>query len=415
MQTKASTPTTEKAAPASPAPEAPRKPVELPISKRKQPWLLYLIILLAAGGFAYWKYFVPKNVAEVTPVFRGNAAAAVYGSVTVEPTSIVIVRPQMPGTLSNFKLEKGDIVKKDQVLAEIDDPDVANKLSSAQITLRREEKLLEVGPNSLSARDQRKELVAQLKVLMEQDNIPRAEYEKNLAEYKTLESKVTTEQLDLEGNVEKARTELRLAQNADKKRLVKAPMDGVVLDVFSEIGEVANPRSNLFTVGSHTMQCRVGVNEEDVGDLKEGLECDVQLYSYPSKTFKGKIKRIIPLAVNQEYNVIVELKKPPEGLMPGMTGEANIGLAGRDDVLVIPTRAVRGSMRSPFVRVVNKNGVVENKKIKIGYRSVELCEITKGLEEGEQVIITDQDLFNPGDKVQTKLIPASTFQETDDL
>jgi len=407
-KTASKTTTGEKETPAEPLAN---KKIELPITKKKKPWWLFVLVLVASCfGYYYWE-FVPKQTAEVTTVEIGDAAAAVYGTVMVEPTKQYLIRPQVNGTVTGFNLKLGDFVKKGQVIAEIVDLDFTWRLKAAEHARERAYELRKLGPTSLPAMEAKRELLVQLKKLVGKDNISKSEFEKNAAELLTLEAKVQEERVNLEGLVNRAETELEMTRNADKKRKVEAPMDGQVLELYVSDGIEVSSSSSLILLGTKEVTFRVSVNEEDVSDLKEGMKGTVKLYSYLGQEFNATVKSINPMGTNAEYSVFVELEKPPVGLLPGMSGEANIKLGMRPQVLMIPTRAVRGSIRYPFVNVVNRNGVVKRRTIKTGYRSMELTEVTEGLSKGDLVIINNQDQFQLNAKVRTRIVPKSDITD----
>src|SRR5262249_52029128 len=97
--------------------------------------------------------------------------------------------------------------------------------------------------------------------------------------------------------------------------------------------------------------------------------------------------------------VLFTLDQPNGNLLPGMTGEMNIITGQRENALLVPSRAVRNQTQV----LVVKDGRVEQREVKTGFRSIERAEILEGLEEGDLVILSDQDLFRPGTRVQTRL------------
>jgi len=107
------------------------------------------------------------------------------------------------------------------------------------------------------------------------------------------------------------------------------------------------------------------------------------------------VVQILPTANNQRYTVTLTLDHPPPNLMSGMTGEMNIIAGQRENALIIPSRAVLADR----VLVV-KDGVVKPRTVKIGFRNLERAEVLEGLKEGEQVVVADQDLLKPGQRVR---------------
>jgi multidrug efflux pump subunit AcrA (membrane-fusion protein) len=135
------------------------------------------------------------------------------------------------------------------------------------------------------------------------------------------------------------------------------------------------------------------------------MEAEVSLFSFPNQHLKAKIKQKLPGAINQEYSVLLTLEDPPAGILNGMTGELNIIIGRHDNALIIPTRAILSGV-TPTVLVV-VDGIVESREVKIGYRSIELAEVTSGINEGDLIILGDHDLYKPGTRVKVVLPPSN--------
>ena len=115
--------------------------------------ILWLVLAAIIGGGVYWWLAAPKLIAEVGNVKKGQATAAVYGTVLVEPVTQTIVRAQISGVLSNLKIKKGDVVKEGQVLAEILDEANNQALKAATSNMENEAKRRSIGPASIMKRN----------------------------------------------------------------------------------------------------------------------------------------------------------------------------------------------------------------------------------------------------------------------
>ena len=140
------------------------------------------------------------------------------------------------------------------------------------------------------------------------------------------------------------------------------------------------------------------VNEEDVGQLKEGMTADVRLYAYPNVTFPALLDQIYPApdTNSSRYTVILHLLKPPADIRYGLTGEMNILLGRKANAVVIPARALTNVDQ---VLIVD-DGTVEQRTVKIGFKSLEFAEVVDGVKEGTPVIVSDQESFHPGERVR---------------
>src|SRR5881396_3515492 len=131
------------------------------------------------------------------------------------------------------------------------------------------------------------------------------------------------------------------------------------------------------------------------------MKARLQLYPYRTRTFTAHVTSIQPAAdpTTQRYTIALELENPPDNLMAGMTGEMNIIIGTHENALLVPTRALLVDQ----VLVV-KRGIVQRRTVKIGYKTLDYSEGLGGLEQGEHVIVTDQDKFRPGKAVRERKI-----------
>jgi len=156
------------------------------------------------------------------------------------------------------------------------------------------------------------------------------------------------------------------------------------------------PQTQICRIGSAENQVVAQVNEEDVGYLTTGMKAKIRLYAHQDHDIIGTLTKILPQAENQVYHVIFSLDNPPALLLPGMTGEMNIIIGERQNTLTIPSRAIRHG--NVVLAVVN--GRVREVMVKTGFHTLERTEVLEGLDEGEQVILSSQDLYKPGVRVR---------------
>jgi RND family efflux transporter MFP subunit len=138
-----------------------------------------------------------------------------------------------------------------------------------------------------------------------------------------------------------------------------------------------------------------------VGEVKQGMKAIVQLYAYRTQQFAARVSSIQPAAdpETQRYTIVLEMEKPPGNLMAGMTGEMNIITATHEKALLIPTRALLVDQAW-----VVKNGTVQKRTVKVGFRTLDFSEAISGLSEGDHVILSDQDRLRPGQTVRQRKV-----------
>ena len=193
-----------------------------------------------------------------------------------------------------------------------------------------------------------------------------------------------------------------------KSAEVRSQIDGILTNVQTIDGELVSDGNELFTVSSRRNYVRGEVNEEDVGEVKPGMKAKVQLYAYRTRTFTARVTSVQPAAdpTTQRYTVVLEMEKPPDNLMVGMTGEMNVITGVHENALLVPTRALLVDQ----ALVVN-GGIVHARTVKVGFRTLDFAEALSGVEEGGHVIVSDQDKFRPGEPVRQRIVslpPPST-------
>ena len=361
-------------------------------------WIaLVLVLMIAAAGAGYY-YYVYGSVAsaEVAVVVRGTALAGVYGTVNVEPVNQVIIRTRNFGLLSAIKIKEGDNVKEGQVLAELTDENLQRQLDSANSALAQAKMRQSLGAPSASALKNQEIEVDKLKKLLDANNIAAVEYEKAQNELTRLREQVQNETMSLNNEVESLdRSRTGIKDQLGQLQLT-SPMDGVILNLYCNLGEFVPPETQLCRIGSAANQIVAQVNEEDVGYLQPGMKAHIRLYAHQDKDLVGTLKEILPQAENQVYRVLFSLDNPPETLLPGMTGEMNVIIGERKNTLTIPSRAIR---KSGIVFAV-VNGQVQEMHVRTGFHTLERTEILEGLDEGVSVILSNQDLYKPGVRVR---------------
>jgi RND family efflux transporter MFP subunit len=365
-------------------------------------WAAPPVVILVA---LLWYWFLP--VAQVAIVRRGTALQAVYGTVRIEPTFVVHVRAQNSGFIhlaEPFAGGRGAIgkeVHKDDLLATIADEATARQLKQARADLQAAVERAALPLPSSEPLKTAEDNMLRLEKLAATSNVPLVEYEKAKSDATRLRGAVETERIDRDRNLAALEDSVKRLEAQLKSSEIRAPIDGLLTGIQTVDGELVGAGGDLFTVSSRRNFVRGEVNEEDVGEIRNGMEAVVQFYAYRTQQFKGRVSAVQPAAdpETQRYTVILDLENPPDNLMAGMTGEMNIISGRHENVLLVPTRALIENDA-----LVIKRGVVENRKLKTGYRTLDFTEAVSGVSEGEHVIVEDQDLFKPGRLTRQRIV-----------
>ncbi len=266
---------------------------------------------------------------STTKVEKGNVATAITATGTVEPITLVEVGTQVSGVISKIYVDYNSEVKAGQVLAELDKRLLSSELENANATLQSRQVEL----------DLQKKNYDRQKGLWEKQAISKVDWENAETTYKTAQLAVTSSK----AAVLKAQTNLGYAT-------ITSTIDGVVVSRAVEEGQtVAASFSTptLFTIANDLTKMRViaNVDEADIGGVKEGQRVTFTVDAFPEDEFNGKVVQVrLEATITSNvvtYEVVIDAPNPDLKLKPGLTANISIYTLEENDVLVIPTKAIR--------------------------------------------------------------------------
>ena len=377
--------------------------MKLPRSKFLGPIALGSLLVLAFG------YYFLLPVAEVATVRRGTAISAVYGTVRIEPTILITVRAQNAGfiqlsdALAAGRGALGRTLEKGDLLATIADESTARQLKQARADYDAAKHRAELPLPSSEPLKIAQDALARLERLTAASNVPQVEYEKARSEVSRLQGQLETERIERDRNLESLDSASKKLETQLKNSEIRSPMDGLLTGIKAIPGDLVADGGELFTVSSKKNYVRGEVNEEDIGEVKIGMSAILQVYAFRSKQFTAKVTAILPAAdpETQRYTVILDLENPPDNLLAGMTGEMNVITGKHENALLVPTRGLVVDQA-----LVVRHQIVAARTVRVGYRTIDFSEVLGGLNEGERVIVSDQDKFRPGQLARQRTIPS---------
>jgi len=366
-------------------------------------WLAVALLILICG-VAYY-FFMP--VAQVAAVRRGTAISAVYGTVRIEPAFVVHVRAQNAGFIQladEFSAGRGAIgksVTKGQLLATIADETTARQLKQARTDLQAANERAKLPLPSEELLKAAEDNLHRLEQVVATGNVPAVDYEKARSEVNRLRGARDNERIERDRNLQALEEAQKKLEAQMRNSEIRAPMDGLLTAVGTIDSELVAEGNQLFTVSSRKAYVRGEVNEEDVGEVKPGMKAKVQLYAYRNATFPSRVASVQPAADpdTQRYTIILEMEKPPDNLMAGMTGEMNIITGTHENALLMPTRALLVDQAW-----IVKRGIVQKRTIKVGFRTLDASEALSGVSLGDHVVVSDQDKLRPGEPVRQRRV-----------
>lgn len=302
------------------------------MNKNKKKYLIVALVVLVAIAGVY--LLIPKGQQsqmklDTAKAEKGDISTSVTATGTVEPITLVEVGTQVSGVISKLYVDYNSVVKKGDILAELDKNILQSELENAQATLQTKQVEL---VNTERTYNRQKEL-------WNKQAISKADWETAETNYQTAKFAVTSSK----AAVLKARTNLGYAT-------IYSTIDGVVISRAVEEGQtVAASFSTptLFTIANDLTKMRViaNVDEADIGGVKEGQRVSFTVDAYPDDQFDGKVVQVRLEATTTSnvvtYEVVIEAPNPDLKLKPGLTASVNIYIMEESGILLVPAKALR--------------------------------------------------------------------------
>lgn len=353
---------------------------------------LVIAAVAAIAALAVWLLSGGKKEEKITFDTAAVAPANIMNSITatgtIEPVTSVTVGTQVSGIVSKLFVDYNSVVKKGQVIAELDKTNLMSQLNTAKTQLATAQSLL----NYQTANYKR------YKTLFEKGLVAADDFDNAKLSYTQAKEQVVS-----------AKEEVQRAQTNLGYATITSPIDGVVLSKSVEEGQtVAASFSTpeLFTIAQDltNMQVVADVDEADIGDVKEGERVTFTVDAYPDDTFEGEVKQVRQEATTTNnvvtYEVVISAPNADLKLKPGLTANVTIYTAERKGVLSVPSKALRFTPQKEIVgkmKIVdaanakNKVWTIEGNsivahKVNIGMTDGTNTQIVGGIAEGTKVI-----------------------------
>jgi HlyD family secretion protein len=203
--------------------------------------------------------------------------------------------------------------------------------------------------------------------------------------------------------VDQARASLELAQLQLEGATVVAPLAGTVAFAGAEANEQVAPGAPMVTlIDPSSFHVDVSIDEIDIGQVEVGQEARITLDAFPDEELQGSVECLAPAASMElgtvTYLVTVSFDPTTIRLRSGMTANVTIVTQQKEDVLLVPNRAISVDRDTGLLYVEKPvNGELVREEIEIGLQDESYTEVLRGLEEGDEVVISGSDL---GDRLR---------------
>lgn len=367
-------------------------------------------------------------IVAVTKIGRKPMARYLTMSSELVPFQEIDVFAKVAGYVTTLDVDYGSRVKKGQLMAKLEIPEMQALLQEDKASIK-------------AAADQVTNAEHQIGRLEAQHKVVHLQYERLSQVVKTRPGLVAQQEVDdaqgkdlaAEAQVEGAKANLQLAQSqmsvaqsklAHDQALynyanITAPFSGVVTERYANLGTLMQAGTNSSTQAMPLVKLSqedkfrlvIPVPESYVRYIKIGDPVNVQVPSL-NKTFPGKVARFSVDVTDATRTMHTEVDVPnPQGvLIAGVYAEATLTLDRKGDALVVPLQAINQASNQPSVLVINESKQIAARTITTGIRTANDAEVLSGLEEGDEVVISDRSGLRAGETVSPKVIEAATYQ-----
>ena len=325
---------------------------------------------------------------ETAKVENSNIHTSITATGTIEPVTSVTVGTQVSGIVAKLYVDYNSVVKKGQVIAELDRTNLISELNTAKANLS--------SAQSTAAYELAN--YNRYKTLYDKGLVSADDFESAQLSYRKAKEQVNTSS----ESVRKAQTNLGYAT-------ITSPIDGVILSKAVEEGQTVAASFNtpeLFVIAQDLTDMRViaNIDEADIGGVKEGQRVSFTVDAFPDDHFEGSVTQVRQQATTESnvvtYEVVISAPNKDLKLKPGLTANVTIFTMEKNGVLAVPSKALRFYPNEAFLqkgetisdcegdyKLWTKEGnVFKAHKVEIGTTNGVMTEITGGVAAGTEVL-----------------------------
>jgi len=357
--------------------------------------LIALVIWLLSGGKKE-----EKVTFDTAKVEKKDIHTSITATGTIEPVTSVTVGTQVSGIVSKLFVDYNSVVKKGQVIAELDKTNLISELNTAKANLSSAQSTLNYETTNFQ----------RYQTLYDKGLVSANDYENARLSYDKARQQVATSR----ESVQKAQTNLGYAT-------ITSPIDGVVLSKSVEEGQTVAASFNtpeLFTIAKDLTDMRViaDIDEADIGGVKEGQRVTFTVDAFPDDHFEGAVTQVRQQATTESnvvtYQVVISAPNKDLKLKPGLTANVTIYTLELEDALAIPAKALRFMPNEALLKEGQtiedteasqkvwtlEGNIFKAHAVETGTTNGILTEIKSGISEGTEVLVDFN--INDGDNPQ---------------
>ena len=271
----------------------------------------------------------------------------------------------LPSSVVAIHAEEGDVVKKGQLLAELNSTSYTNAHNA-----------------TLASEQQAQDAYNRLKTIHDKGSLPEIQWE------------------EIKAKLVQAKSANQIAlQNLSNCKL-KAPSDGIIGVRNIEIGTNSIPGNPVFNLVSlHEVYVKVSIPENEISQIKRNQSTSIKIPALGGQSFNGKVEKIGVLAnpISKTYEIKIRIPNPQMNIKPGMGCDVIVDTEPTEELLAVPYQSViKDEKGQTFVyTVLPKSNTVTKQPVKLGSFSNNSIEVLSGLSQGDLVVSSGQHKLYP--------------------
>lgn len=322
--------------------------------------LVAAVLVVAAGVAVWWLLSAGNNDRETAVAERGSIDVTIQTVGSIQATDSITLRSRATGTVARIGAESGDMVLEGDIIALLDPAPFDERLRQAEQQLEQAEYALQLAETRLDADPENPSL--------------------------------RIEALSAAQRVDDARELVDDAREAQSDLALLAPRTGTIIEMTVAVGDVVAEQQQIARIaGPDDLTLVADVDELDLPNVQPGAAVRFRLDAFPATEVDGIVESTAPQARAQGgatvFPTVIRFDAPDElDIRAGMNADVTIVTDARENVLLIPERALRTVGERAFVTIV-LDGDTEEREVLLGYRGQGVVEIVDGLADEDVVVL----------------------------
>ena len=382
-----------------------------PVKRRRTLlWVFIGAVVLVAGFFYFSGILAPAvsvEVVTVSDLYPSQVLSQLNASGYVVAGRKAAVASKITARLIELTVEEGSRVKEGQVIARLENEDTLAARDQAEANLKLARANLESAKAQL---DEATKTYLRYKQLVAGGYVARSAYDTAQAAYERAQAGVAA----AEASIRASAAALESVKVALNDTLIRAPFDAVVLtkdadvgDIITPLGAAANAKAAVVTIADmSSLQVEADVSETNLGVVKVGQPCEIQLDALPDSRFRGVVHMIVPTADRTKATIMVKVRfvdKDPR-ILPEM--RAKVSFLSRPvkqeeekpRTVVNPAAVVTNDGKSRVFVV--QEGKVKVMPVTLGPPLGDMVEVLNGVKSGDRVVVKPSKRLKDGSRIK---------------